>query len=87
MARLFFASLITFGILVGMVIGGIASIPGAIFGAIFVVYVPNLADAITKAAPWAIYGLVLLGCMYAMPRGIAGLVQDVWGRLVGGRGR
>ena len=66
---------------VGMVVGGIASISGAVFGALFVVYVPNLADAVTKAAPWAIYGLVLIGCMVAMPRGIAGLVRTLCGRM------
>jgi hypothetical protein len=48
---------------------------------IFVVYVPDLADAVTKAAPWAVYGLVLPGCMYAMPRGIAGLVHALWRRV------
>jgi branched-chain amino acid transport system permease protein len=76
---------------VGVVVGGIASIAGAIFGAFFVVYVPNLADQITKAAPWAIYGLVLLGCMYAMPRGIAGLLQNLtaswWQGNGGGQGK
>ena len=30
--------------LVGVVIGGLASIPGAIFGAIFIQFVPNIAD-------------------------------------------
>jgi branched-chain amino acid transport system permease protein len=72
-----FSFFLSISLLVGVVVGGIASIAGAIFGAFFVVYVPNLADQITKAAPWAIYGLVLLGCMYAMPRGIAGLLQNL----------
>jgi branched-chain amino acid transport system permease protein len=75
-----FSFFLSISLLVGMVVGGIASISGAIFGAVFVVYVPNLADAVTKAAPWAIYGLVLLICMYAMPGGIAGLVRMCWRR-------
>jgi len=70
-----FSFFLSISLLVGMVVGGIASISGAIFGAVFVVYVPNLADAVTKAAPWAIYGLVLLACMYVMPSGIAGLLS------------
>ena len=37
--------------LVGIVIGGLASIPGAIYGAIFIQFVPNIADQISKAAP------------------------------------
>ena len=69
-----FSFFLSISLLVGMVVGGIASISGAIYGAVFVVYVPNLADAVTKAAPWAVYGMVLIGCMVAMPRGISGLV-------------
>jgi branched-chain amino acid transport system permease protein len=63
--------------LVGIVIGGLASISGAIFGALFIQFVPNWAQDISKAAPWAIYGVFLIGFMYAMPRGIAGAVRMV----------
>jgi branched-chain amino acid transport system permease protein len=58
--------------LVGIVIGGLASISGAVFGALFVQFVPNWAQDISKAAPWAIYGVFLILFMYVMPRGIAG---------------
>jgi len=61
--------------LVGVVIGGLASISGAIFGALFIQFVPNWAQDISKAAPWAIYGVFLIGFMYAMPRGIAGSLR------------
>ena len=61
--------------LTGIVIGGLASISGAIFGALFVQFVPNWAQDISKAAPWAIYGIVLIGFMYAMPRGIVGALR------------
>jgi branched-chain amino acid transport system permease protein len=61
--------------LVGIVIGGLASISGAIFGALFIQFVPNWAQDISKAAPWAIYGVFLIGFMYAMPRGIAGSLR------------
>jgi len=61
--------------LVGIVIGGLASISGAIFGAFFIQFVPNWAQDISKAAPWAIYGVFLIGFMYAMPRGIAGSLR------------
>ena len=47
-------------------------ISGAIFGALFIQFVPNWAQDISKAAPWAIYGIFLIVFMYAMPRGIAG---------------
>jgi branched-chain amino acid transport system permease protein len=61
--------------LVGIVIGGLASVSGAIFGALFIQFVPNWALDISKAAPWAIYGVFLIGFMYAMPRGIAGAIR------------
>ena len=61
--------------LVGIVIGGLASISGAIFGALFIQFVPNWAQDISKAAPWAIYGVFLIGFMYVMPNGIAGAVR------------
>jgi len=44
-------------------------------------FVPNWAQDISKAAPWAIFGLFLIGFMYVMPRGIAGFLQLVWIRL------
>ena len=61
--------------LVGIVVGGLASIEGAIFGAIFIQFVPNVADQISKAAPWAIYGIFLIAFMYLLPGGIAGLIK------------
>lgn len=64
--------------LVGVVVGGLASIPGAIFGAIFIQFVPNIAGEISKSAPWAIYGAVLIGLMYLMPTGVMGLLRGLW---------
>jgi branched-chain amino acid transport system permease protein len=61
--------------LVGMVVGGLASISGAIWGAIFIQFVPNVADQISKAAPWAIYGALMIVFMYLMPTGIAGALR------------
>jgi branched-chain amino acid transport system permease protein len=66
--------------LVGVVIGGLASIPGAIFGAIFIQFVPNIADSISKSAPWAIYGVFLIAFMYLLPTGVMGGLQRLWAR-------
>ena len=66
--------------LVGIVIGGLASISGAIFGALFIQFVPNWAQDISKAAPWAIYGIFLIVFMYVMPRGIAGALRLAFAR-------
>ena len=67
--------------LVGIVVGGLASISGAIYGALFIQFVPNIADEISKAAPWAIFGIVLIGFVYLMPMGIAGAVRMGLARL------
>jgi branched-chain amino acid transport system permease protein len=64
--------------LVGVVIGGLASISGAFYGALFIQFVPNIADQISKAAPWAIYGIFLIAFMYMMPTGVSGAVHAFW---------
>ena len=63
--------------LVGIVVGGLASISGALYGALFIQFVPNVADEISKAAPWAIFGLFLIGFVYLMPAGVAGAVRTL----------
>jgi len=73
-----FTSFLSITFLVGVVVGGLASIPGAIAGAIFIQYIPNVADEISKSAPWAIYGVFLILLMYLMPTGAAGLISKVW---------
>jgi branched-chain amino acid transport system permease protein len=70
-----FASFLSITLLVGIVVGGLASISGAFYGAIFIQFVPNIADQVSKAAPWAIYGVILLAFMYVMPTGVAGFVR------------
>ena len=69
-------------LLVGIVIGGLASISGAIYGALFIQFIPNIADEISKAAPWAIFGLFLIGFVYLMPMGIAGAIRMALARLM-----
>jgi len=78
-----FTVFLSITLLVGMVIGGVATLPGAIFGAAFVQFIPNVADQISKAAPWAIYGVLLIGFMYVMPSGIYGAVRLAWSKLRG----
>lgn len=76
-----FPVFLSISLLVGIVVGGIASIPGALFGAVFIEFVPTLVDQVSKAAPWALYGAVLIGFMYVMPTGVAGLLQRLGRRL------
>jgi branched-chain amino acid transport system permease protein len=65
-------------LLTGIVIGGLATISGAVYGALFVQFVPNWAQDISKAAPWAIFGVFLILFMYVMPFGIAGALRLLW---------
>jgi branched-chain amino acid transport system permease protein len=70
-----FTVFLSIAFVVGIVVGGLASVSGALYGAIFIQFVPNIADQISKAAPWAIYGLFLIAFMYVMPGGIAHFVR------------
>jgi branched-chain amino acid transport system permease protein len=76
-----FTLFLSITLVVGMVIGGLGSISGAIYGAFFIQFIPNVADQISKAAPWAIYGVFLIVVMYMMPTGVAGFVRAVRIRL------
>jgi branched-chain amino acid transport system permease protein len=82
-----FVALVSISFLIGIVIGGLASISGVIYGALFIVFVPNFADEISKAAPWAVYGLFLLAFVFLAPKGVAGFVQILWGKLLNARAR
>jgi len=66
---------LSIGFLVGIVVGGLASLSGAIYGAIFIQFVPHVAENISKAAPSAIFGLLLIAFVYALPYGIAGSIK------------
>jgi branched-chain amino acid transport system permease protein len=79
-----FTILVSINFLVGVVVGGLASIGGMVFGAAFVILLPNLAGGMSDSAPWAIYGAVLIAFMILMPTGVAGLVRAVAGRLLHG---
>lgn len=70
-----FSIFLSITLVVGVVVGGLASISGALYGALFIQFIPNIADELSKAAPWAIYGVFLIGFMYLMPSGVAGAIR------------
>jgi branched-chain amino acid transport system permease protein len=79
-----FGLALSLAFLVGIVVGGLASLGGALFGALFIEFVPNIADQLTvswgegaKALPGAIYGLLLILVMAALPSGAAGAARAV----------
>jgi branched-chain amino acid transport system permease protein len=68
-------------LLVGIVVGGLASLSGAVYGALFIRFMPTVADELSKSAMGAIYGLILIAFVYLMPGGIAGFVALFWARV------
>lgn len=81
-------------ILVGSVIGGIATIPGVIFGGLFIVFMPNYAQDLklffegtegpwaavagVVPPPWAIFGVMLILVIYFVPFGVWGGIERLW---------
>lgn len=80
-----FTLFLSISLLVGIVVGGVGTLYGAIFGAIFIMFVPSLAEQISKAVPWAVYGVVLIACMFAMPGGVIGLLRKIQERFARAR--
>ena len=79
-----FGLFLSLSFVVGIVVGGLASIPGVVVGALFIEFIPNFADRISdvlgesaKALPWAIYGILLILLMYAAPSGAAGAARTL----------
>ena len=62
-------------------VGGVASIPGALFGAVFIEFIPNIAEQVSKAAPGAVCGMILIACMYLMPSGVGGALARLARRI------
>src|SRR5947209_19605885 len=70
-----FTFFLSISFLVGLVIGGVASIPGCLVGGLFVLYVPNIAERVSTGLAGAIYGCIMLLVIFVMPSGAAGLVR------------
>ena len=62
-------------LLTGVVVGGLGSLSGLIFGALFIEFLPLQAQNISKQAPTVVYGLILIAVLLILPLGAAGLLQ------------
>jgi hypothetical protein len=69
------------------VVGGVSSIGGTLIGAAFIEFIPNLADKVSKAAPGAVYGVLLIAVMFLLPAGAGGFLHSLWRRMFTGRAR
>lgn len=67
-----FTVFLSITLLVGAVVGGLSSLSGAVYGAVFIQFVPGFAEKVSQAAPWAVYGAILLVLMLVWPTGVAG---------------
>ncbi len=76
-----FTFVLSIGLFVGLVIGGVGSIAGTLFGGLFVLFVPNIAEAISKGLAGAVYGVILILVIYLMPSGAAGLVRLIGSKI------
>jgi branched-chain amino acid transport system permease protein len=77
-----FTLVVSFAFLAAIVVGGLATIAGALFGALFIVFVPVWSSDVNQALSGVIYGATLIACMYLFRSGIMGLLRRGFGRFV-----
>jgi branched-chain amino acid transport system permease protein len=76
-----FTLTVSFAFLAAIVVGGLATISGALLGALFIEFVPVYASDVNDALTGVIYGGVLIAFMWVLPDGAAGLPRRVRGLL------
>jgi branched-chain amino acid transport system permease protein len=74
-----FTFVLSVALLVGLVVGGVGWLPGALFGGLFLVFVPNVAESVSKGLSGAVFGVILILVIYLMPSGAGGLVRKIAG--------
>jgi branched-chain amino acid transport system permease protein len=88
---------LSLALLTGVVLGGLGSLVGAIWGAALLTLLPNwttdlshsfsLSTQVADNLPLAIYGVVLIAAMIVWPGGVQGAVRALARRLAAGRER
>jgi branched-chain amino acid transport system permease protein len=88
---------LSLSLLTGIVLGGLGSLAGAIWGAFVLVELPNwtndlahsfsLSTQVSANLPLAIYGVVLIAAILVWPSGIQGGIRVLIARLRAGRAR
>lgn len=81
-----FTMFLSISLLVGVVVGGVGTLWGALFGAAFIMFVPSIAEKVSKDAAWGVYGVVLILFIFVMPGGVMGLLSRARS-AIGGRMR
>jgi branched-chain amino acid transport system permease protein len=68
----------------GMVVGGVGWLPGSIVGAAFIIFVPNIAESISKGLSGAVFGVLLFLVIFLVPHGarqVAIVCQQIAGKF------
>lgn len=76
-----FGMMLSISLLVGIVFGGRATLSGALYGAAFILLIPNIAEQVSKAGASTVYGVVLILCVFVFPGGVAGALGNVFDRI------
>jgi branched-chain amino acid transport system permease protein len=66
----------------GMVVGGVGWLPGSFVGSAFIIFVPNLAEGISKGLSGAVFGVLLFLVIFLVPHG-ARQIAIVGQQLIG----
>jgi branched-chain amino acid transport system permease protein len=69
----------------GMVVGGVGWLPGSIAGSAFIVFVPNIAEGVSKGLSGAVFGVILIAIIFLLPHGarqIAYTTQHWFNKLI-----
>src|ERR1700752_3639845 len=68
----------------GMVVGGVGWLPGSFIGAAFIIFVPNIAESVSKGLSGAVFGVLLFIVIFLVPHGarqVAIVAQQLIGKL------
>jgi branched-chain amino acid transport system permease protein len=68
----------------GMVVGGVGWLPGSIVGSAFIIFVPNIAESVSKGLSGAVFGVLLFLVIFLVPHGarqVAMVAQHLIGKL------
>ena len=68
----------------GMVVGGVGWLPGSIIGSAFIIFVPNIAESVSKGLSGAVFGVLLFLVIFVVPHGarqVAIVGQQIVGKL------
>jgi branched-chain amino acid transport system permease protein len=81
-----FTLVLSISFFAAVVVGGLATVSGAVLGALFIVLVPEYAADVDSALAGVIYGAALILVMFLEPRGAVGVARRAWGFIERRRG-